>query len=139
KITILEMEKLKKDIGSKDNEIKKIKEEIQKKEKQMVEQQKKLEEKNKQINDSKEEQKENNKNDNLSTSIINISSTFNFELVRSFKLLETFTGHTSYVYSIDYSAFDDGQFICSGSEDKTVRVWDVDNNKQIQSFGHSNY
>ncbi|ETN98502.1 hypothetical protein RFI_38991 [Reticulomyxa filosa] len=47
KITLLEMEKLKKDIESKDNEIKKIKEM----------QQKNLEEKNKQINDSKEEQK----------------------------------------------------------------------------------
>ncbi|ETO07357.1 hypothetical protein RFI_30035, partial [Reticulomyxa filosa] len=40
--------------------------------------------------------------------------------------------------SIDYSTFDDCQFICSGSSDKTVRVWDVDNNKQIQLFnGHS--
>ncbi|ETO15456.1 G-protein beta WD-40 repeats containing protein, partial [Reticulomyxa filosa] len=43
-----------------------------------------------------------------------------------------------YVYSIDYSTFDDCQFICSGSDDGTVRVWDVDNNKQFQSFnGHS--
>ncbi|ETO17577.1 hypothetical protein RFI_19744, partial [Reticulomyxa filosa] len=38
------------------------------------------------------------------------------------------------VYIIDYSTFDDRQFICSGSYDKTVRVWDVDNNKQIRSF-----
>ncbi|ETO36134.1 WD-40 repeat protein, partial [Reticulomyxa filosa] len=58
----------------------------------------------------------------------------------SSKLLKTLTGHTSYVYSIDHSTFDGGQFICSGSGDKTARVWDVDNNKQIQLFnGHSSY
>ncbi|ETO08978.1 G-protein beta WD-40 repeats containing protein, partial [Reticulomyxa filosa] len=38
------------------------------------------------------------------------------------------------VNSIDYSTFGDCQFICSGSDDQTIRVWDVDNNKQIQSF-----
>ncbi|ETO11763.1 WD-40 repeat protein, partial [Reticulomyxa filosa] len=58
----------------------------------------------------------------------------------SAKLINTFTGHTRVVYSIDYSIFDDSQLICSGSSDKTVRVWDVVNNKQIQSFNeHSNY
>ncbi|ETO16871.1 hypothetical protein RFI_20469 [Reticulomyxa filosa] len=41
---------------------------------------------------------------------------------------------------IDYSTFGYCQFICSGSQDKTVRVLDVGNNKQIQSFnGHSSY
>ncbi|ETO00174.1 hypothetical protein RFI_37276, partial [Reticulomyxa filosa] len=109
------------------------------KEKQIIEQQKKFE----QINENKEEQKKNIINNNSSSSpssIINKSSTLDFELVRSFKLLNTFTGHTSIVYSIDYSTFDDCQFICSGSNDRTVRVWDVENNKQIQSFkGHSSY
>ncbi|ETN98537.1 intracellular protein transport protein USO1, partial [Reticulomyxa filosa] len=135
KTTLVDMEKLKKDIESKDNEIQKIKQKMQVKEKQ-----KKSEEKNKQINDNKEEQKENTMNDNSSTSISNTSTTSNFKLERSFKLLKTFTGHTGNVWSIDYSTFDDCQFICSGSQDKTVRVWDVDNNKQIQSFNeHSNY
>ncbi|ETO04496.1 WD repeat protein, partial [Reticulomyxa filosa] len=56
----------------------------------------------------------------------------------SSKLINTFTGHTSCVNSIDYSKFDDCQFICSGSDDTTICVWDVDNNKKIQSFnGHS--
>ncbi|ETO02713.1 WD-40 repeat-containing protein [Reticulomyxa filosa] len=56
----------------------------------------------------------------------------------SSKLTNTFTGHTKSVRSIDYSTFDDRQFIYSGSRDKTVCVWDVDNDKQIQSFdGHS--
>ncbi|ETO36063.1 WD-40 repeat-containing protein, partial [Reticulomyxa filosa] len=60
---------------------------------------------------------------------------FMFDTFRSSaKLINTFTGHTSSVWSIDYSTFDDCQFICSGSSDNTVRVWNVDNNKQIQSF-----
>ncbi|ETO01275.1 WD repeat-containing protein, partial [Reticulomyxa filosa] len=55
----------------------------------------------------------------------------------SSKLIRSFTGHTDTVWTIDYSIFDDRQFICSGSFDQTIRVWDVDNNKQIQSFnGH---
>ncbi|ETO34561.1 NACHT and WD40 domain protein [Reticulomyxa filosa] len=52
----------------------------------------------------------------------------------SSNLINTFTKHTNLVYSIDYSTFDDCQLICSGSADKTVRVWNVDNNEQIQSF-----
>ncbi|ETO11327.1 hypothetical protein RFI_26048, partial [Reticulomyxa filosa] len=64
-----------------------------------------------------------------------------FDIFRSSsKLLNTFTGHTDFVNNIDYSTLDDCQFICSGSDDNTVRVWDVDNNKQIQSFnGHSDF
>ncbi|ETO33318.1 G-protein beta WD-40 repeats containing protein [Reticulomyxa filosa] len=49
-------------------------------------------------------------------------------------LLTAFTGHTDFVYSIDISTFNDCQLICSGSYDKTVRVWDVETSKQIQSF-----
>ncbi|ETO33890.1 WD-40 repeat protein [Reticulomyxa filosa] len=57
---------------------------------------------------------------------------------QSSKLLNTFIAHTETVYSIDYATFDSGQYICSGSQDKTVRVWDIENNKQMQSFnGHS--
>ncbi|ETO03134.1 hypothetical protein RFI_34276 [Reticulomyxa filosa] len=56
----------------------------------------------------------------------------------SSKLINTFTGHIRCVNSIDYSTFDDCQFICSASDDNTVCVWDVDNKKQVQSFdGHS--
>ncbi|ETO00581.1 intracellular protein transport protein USO1, partial [Reticulomyxa filosa] len=90
KTAFVEMEKLKKDIESKDNEIQKIKQEIQVKQKQIIEQQK-----NKQMNENKEEQKENIINDNSPSSIINTSSTLDFELLRSFKLLSTFNGHTN--------------------------------------------
>ncbi|ETO35115.1 WD-40 repeat protein, partial [Reticulomyxa filosa] len=39
---------------------------------------------------------------------------------------------------IDYSTFDCGQLICSGSNDNTVRVWNIEDNKQIRLFnGHS--
>ncbi|ETO34188.1 WD repeat-containing protein, partial [Reticulomyxa filosa] len=68
-----------------------------------------------------------------------ISTVFIFDTFRSSsKLINTFIGHINTVWSIDYSTFDNCQFICSGSHDRTVRVWDVDNNKQVQSFnGHS--
>ncbi|ETO35167.1 hypothetical protein RFI_01902, partial [Reticulomyxa filosa] len=64
---------------------------------------------------------------------------FIFDIFRSSsKLLKTFTGHKYCVNSIDYLTFDDDQFICSGSNDETVRVWDINSSKQIRSFnGHS--
>ncbi|ETO24585.1 G-protein beta WD-40 repeats containing protein [Reticulomyxa filosa] len=58
----------------------------------------------------------------------------------SSKLINTLTGHTADVRCIDYAAFDEDQFLCSGSYDKTVRVWDVETNQQIELFnGHLNY
>ncbi|ETO32271.1 G-protein beta WD-40 repeats containing protein [Reticulomyxa filosa] len=60
---------------------------------------------------------------------------FTLDIFRlSSKLIKTFTTHTDTVQSIDYSTFDDRQFICSGSDDKTVRLWDIEKNKQIQVF-----
>ncbi|ETO36055.1 WD-40 repeat-containing protein, partial [Reticulomyxa filosa] len=68
-----------------------------------------------------------------------VHTIFMFDTFRSSsKLINTFNGHTKAVWSIDYSTFDNCQFICSGSTDETILVCDVDNNKQIQSFsGHS--
>ncbi|ETO14146.1 WD-40 repeat protein [Reticulomyxa filosa] len=58
----------------------------------------------------------------------------------SSKLVKTFIGHNDFVYSIDYATFDSYQFICSGSEDKTVRVWDVETSKQIKIlYGHLSF
>ncbi|ETO33716.1 hypothetical protein RFI_03388, partial [Reticulomyxa filosa] len=50
----------------------------------------------------------------------------------SSKLLNTFNGHISTIYSIDYSIFNNHQYICSGSSDKTIRIWCIDINKQIK-------
>ncbi|ETO07775.1 WD-40 repeat protein [Reticulomyxa filosa] len=55
------------------------------------------------------------------------------------KLLNIFTEHNNSIYSIDYSTFDELQLIYSGSRDNTIRVWDVDYNKQIQSFKLCHY
>ncbi|ETO34762.1 hypothetical protein RFI_02328, partial [Reticulomyxa filosa] len=64
-----------------------------------------------------------------------ISTVFMFDTFRSSsKLINTFFGHRDYVNSIDYSTFDNLRFICSGSDDRTIRVWDVDKNKQIRPF-----
>ena len=41
--------------------------------------------------------------------------------VESEKLLHSFEGHKGWVYSVGYSP--DGQYLVSGSRDKTVRVW----------------
>ncbi|ETO36122.1 WD-40 repeat protein, partial [Reticulomyxa filosa] len=76
----------------------------------------------------------------LSLLLTQAATFFTFDtFCSSSKLINTFTGHANSVCSVDYSTFDDCQFICSGSYDRTVRAWDVDNNKQIQSFNkHSN-
>ncbi|ETO34732.1 WD-repeat protein [Reticulomyxa filosa] len=77
---------------------------------------------------------------NFDKLVINyISTVFMFDTFRSSsKLINTFTEHTRGLRSVDYTIFDNCQFICSGSTDEIIRVWDVDNNKQIQSLnGHS--
>ncbi|ETO33048.1 hypothetical protein RFI_04059, partial [Reticulomyxa filosa] len=64
---------------------------------------------------------------------------FIFDAFRvSSNLRDTFTGHSKIVCSIDYFTLNGCQYLCSGSTDKTVRVWDIEANKQIQLFKHSN-
>ncbi|ETO01212.1 hypothetical protein RFI_36228, partial [Reticulomyxa filosa] len=78
---------------------------------------KSLQEKNDQLS-NKEERKD---NDNIYLLMSKLFP-FSFDLFcSSSKLLKTFSGHTGCVMSIDYSTFDDGQYLCSGSGDKTVR------------------
>ncbi|ETO12073.1 NACHT and WD40 domain protein [Reticulomyxa filosa] len=63
---------------------------------------------------------------------------FMFEVFHlSSKLLKAFRGHNIRVNSLDYFIFDNRQFICSGSNDRTVCVWNIETNKKVQSFnGH---
>jgi len=50
-------------------------------------------------------------------------------------LVRIFSGHEGYVNSVSISA--DGKRLASGSDDKTVRLWDTETGKEIQRFvGH---
>ena len=51
------------------------------------------------------------------------------------KALQTLTGHTDAVWSVAFSP--DGQRIVSGSDDKTVKIWDANNGKELKTLtGH---
>ncbi|ETO12235.1 WD-40 repeat protein, partial [Reticulomyxa filosa] len=56
--------------------------------------------------------------------------------IRSGKQIQVFNGHTSYVYAVEYSPFvikniiGNSNVICSGSEDNTIRFWDIRSNKK---------
>ncbi|ETO33304.1 hypothetical protein RFI_03802, partial [Reticulomyxa filosa] len=67
-----------------------------------------------------------NSNDNSSKNEIDL------HLFGSDRQSNTLIGHTGTVWGIDYGIFDDGKrFICSGSNDKTIRVWEADTTKQV--------
>ncbi|ETO36438.1 hypothetical protein RFI_00624 [Reticulomyxa filosa] len=73
--------------------------------------------------------------------VVNYATTF-FMLdtfCSSSKVFKIFTGHTDFVNSIDYFTLDGDQLLCSGSDDKTVRVWNIETNKQIQLCSYSNW
>ncbi|ETN98553.1 hypothetical protein RFI_38948 [Reticulomyxa filosa] len=49
------------------------------------------------------------------------------------------TGHSDIVWSIDYSTFNGARYLCSGSKDSTIRVWNIDTKQQVKVFyGYSN-
>ena len=42
------------------------------------------------------------------------------------------TGHSEYVFSVNFSP--DGKYIVSGSDDDTVKLWEVESGKEIRTF-----
>jgi len=51
--------------------------------------------------------------------------------------IKTLTGHTNYVYAL--TVLPDGSLV-SGSEDKTIKIWDVKNGQTIKTLtGHTDY
>jgi WD40 repeat protein len=51
-------------------------------------------------------------------------------------VIEPITGHRRYIYSAEFSP--DGKRLVSGSDDKTVRIWDAQTGKQLVVCGHNN-
>ncbi|ETO14986.1 WD repeat-containing protein, partial [Reticulomyxa filosa] len=55
--------------------------------------------------------------------------------IRSGQQIQVFNRHTNYVWSVEYSPFviknsiDNSNVICSGSDDNTIRFWDIRSNK----------
>ncbi|ETO16653.1 G-protein beta WD-40 repeats containing protein [Reticulomyxa filosa] len=109
------------------NELEKLKQELQIKEKIILEKDKISIKQENIISEPKEKRNQDKPN------------SLDFDTFRtSSKLFKSFNGHKTNVYCIDYLTFGDSQFICSGAEDKTIRVWDIETTEQIQIFtGHS--
>jgi WD40 repeat protein len=54
---------------------------------------------------------------------------------KGFKLRHTLTGHSSYVFSVAWSP--DGHTLASGSDDRTIRLWESQSSESIQIItGH---
>ncbi|MFM6515812.1 MAG: WD40 repeat domain-containing protein, partial [Microcystis panniformis] len=50
----------------------------------------------------------------------------------------TLTGHSGVVLSVAYSP--DGRYLASGSQDKTIKIWEVATGKELRTLtGHSGW
>jgi U3 small nucleolar RNA-associated protein 13 len=57
----------------------------------------------------------------------------------TYKLLNSFSGHSGFIYDLSFSPDKEKFLLYSASEDGTVKIWDILLNKQVGSLsGHSN-
>lgn len=57
----------------------------------------------------------------------------------TYKLLNSFSGHSGFIYDLSFSPDKEKFMLYSASEDGTVKIWDILLNKQVSSLsGHSN-
>jgi len=55
--------------------------------------------------------------------------------IMDFPLIHTFEGHTDYVRSVCFSPC--SNFICSGSDDETIKLWNIEDYQLITTLkGH---
>ena len=64
--------------------------------------------------------------------------TIKLQNIETGKLIRTFKGHESWVWSVAFSP--DGTMLASGSNDKTIKLWDIETGKLIRTFtGHKSW
>jgi len=59
--------------------------------------------------------------------------------LKNFNLINSFSGHDTFIYDIAFNPDKEKYILYSGSEDGTVKIWDIVLNKNVGSLdGHSN-
>ncbi|ETO33803.1 hypothetical protein RFI_03297 [Reticulomyxa filosa] len=63
---------------------------------------------------------------------------FVFGILKKKRQSQILNGHTHGVCGIKFSSFNNGRYLCSGSYDTTIRLWDIKTSKSLHVFkGHT--